>query len=353
METIVLGLSHKSAPIEIREKLSFPAKTLTQALLSLNEYPSIEENIILSTCNRVEIYASVSDTRKAAIDMQDFLSRFHKIETGLFRECLYSFSGQEALRHLFRVASSLDSMMVGETQIFGQLKDAFFYAKELSCAGKTLNRFFTEALKIGKLVRSQTQIGKGAVSISSAAIELAKEIFEDLKDKKVLIIGAGKIAELAAENLYSKGAKTVLVANRTFEKAKELAGLFGGTAVKFKDIFEYLEDTDILISSTSAPHFIIKEEHIKKIMEKNKDRRLFLIDLGLPRNIAPEVSKINGVYLYNIDNLNEICEANLKERLSEAKKAEALIEKHLERLFSPAVKPLKEEAFPTLQQAFL
>src|SRR3989338_2247551 len=181
METIVLGLSHKSAPIEIREKLSFPAKTLTQALLSLNEYPSIEENIILSTCNRVEIYASTRDAEKAIDDIEDFLSRFHKTEAGLFRECLYSFSGRDALRHLFRVASSLDSMMVGETQIFGQLKDAFFTALELSTTGKTLNRFFNEALKIGKLIRSQTQIGRGAVSISSAAIELAKEIFEDRK----------------------------------------------------------------------------------------------------------------------------------------------------------------------------
>ena len=342
-DMLITGLSHKSAPIEIREKLSFSAKTLNPALLSLNGYPSIEENIILSTCNRVEIYASVSDARKAVDDIRDFLSRFHKIETGFFKECLYSFSGPEALRHLFRVASSLDSMMVGETQIFGQLKDAFFTAQELSTTGKTLNRFFNEALKIGKLIRSQTQIGRGAVSISSAAIELAKEIFDNLKDKKVLIIGAGKIAELAAENLYSRGAKTILVANRTFEKAKELAKLFGGKAVKFKDIFEYIEDADILISSTSAPHFIIKEEHIKKIMGKNRDQRLFLIDLGLPRNIAPEVSKINGVYLYNIDSLNEICAANLKERLSEAKKAETLIEKHLERLSCPPRASLKED----------
>lgn len=344
-QTVILGLSHKSAPIEIREKLSFCAKTLKQALLSLNEYPSIDGNVILSTCNRVEIYASTPNTEKAINDIEGFLSRFHKIEAGIFRKCLYSFTGQEALRHLFRVASSLDSMMVGETQIFGQLKEAFFSAKELSCSGKTLDRFFTEALRIGKLVRSQTQIGKGAVSISSAAIELAKKIFKDLKDKKVLIIGAGKIAELATENLYSKGAKTVLVANRTFEKAKELAGLFGGTAVKLKDIFEYLEDTDILISSTSAPHFIIKEKHIKEIMEKNKGRRLFLIDLGLPRNIEPKVNEINGVYLYNIDDLNEICEANLKERLYEAKKAEVLIEKRLEHLFCRDTKPLKDDLF--------
>lgn len=325
----VIGLNHKSAPIEVRERVSFSCHNLLNALSLLKQREGIEENLILSTCNRVEIYASVSDAREGFECIERFISEFHRVEPEYFKKHLYSFCDIDALKHLFRVASSLDSMVVGETQISGQVRDAYTKAKEAKCAGNILGKIFTQAIRVGKKVRSQTQIGKGAVSVSSAALVLAKKLFGSLKDKKVLIIGAGKIAELAVKNLYPQGIQTVLVANRTFTKAKKLAYLFGGTAIKFKEIFQYLDSADILISSTSAPHFLITYKQMQEAMQSRNHRPLFLIDLGLPRNISPEVNEVENIRLYNLDDLTSVCDANLKERLCEAQKAEIIIDGHL------------------------
>lgn len=326
----VIGLNHKSAPIEVRERVSFSSQKLHDALIALKGYDAIEEALILSTCNRVELYIVTSDAQRSFPVVQDFISDFHKVEPRLFRNYLYVYDDKEALHHLFRVIASLDSMVIGETQIFGQVKDAHRRAREAKAAGKILSQTFEEAISVGKKVRAETQIGKGAVSISSVAIILAKKALLTLKDKKVLIIGAGKIAELAVKDLYSQGMKTVLVANRTFARARELAELFSGTAIKFKEIFHYLGSADILISSTSAPHFLITYEQMQEVMQSRNHRPLFLIDLGLPRNISPEVNEVENIHLYNLDDLTSVCDAHLKERLREASRAEQIINRHLE-----------------------
>lgn len=328
MHLQVFGINHKSAPIELRERVSFPQKKLIPALKALKSLDSLQECLILSTCNRMEIY-SAADKPQSASCIQEFICDFHKIEPSFLNKHFYLYHDTQAIEHLFRVSASLDSMVVGETQILGQVKTAYSQAREAQTVGHFLGRVFEEAIKTGKRVRAKTQIGKGAVSTSSAAIELTKGVFKNLKDKNVLIIGAGKIAELAAENLHAKGVKTVIVANRTFEKAKELAEVFKGRAVRFEDISRFLAESDIVISSTSAPHFILKEKQIREAMLQRDHRPLLLIDLGLPRNIPQEAGQIKNAHLYNLDHLSEVCEANLKERLSEAKKAQALIREQL------------------------
>ncbi len=332
MNLLVIGINHKSSPIEIRERISFSSKRLCEALSAIKGYEAIAEAVILSTCNRVELYLCVHRRDKGVLAAQDFLCNFHNVPAPTVLSHLYAYHQKEALRHLFRVAASLDSMVVGETQIFGQVKDAYRLSKEAAAAGRMLCKIFEEAIKVGKSVRSRTQIGSGAVSISSVAMALAKKALAALKDKNVLIIGAGKIAELAVKDLHSQGAQAVMVANRTFERAKELARLFGGTAINFKEISHALNSADIVISSTSAPHLILTYEHIHRAMRQRRHRPLFLIDLGLPRNISPEVTEVENTHLYNLDDLTSVCDANLKERLREAEKAEQIIESHLMRV---------------------
>jgi len=326
MRILVLGINHKTAPIGIREKVSFSAQRLSEALHKLKGCDGIQESLILSTCNRTEIYAAAKDASAGFDTLRSFLSSFHRIPVQEIKDYLYSFNDKEAVSHLFRVTASLDSMIVGETQIFGQVKEAYFKAREANTVGKGLNSLFEEAIRIGKKVRSETQIGKGAVSTSTAAIELSKKIFESLVDKRVLIIGAGKIGELTVKNLYSRGISAVLVANRTWQRAQELAAAFKGRAVKFENILEELKNSDIVISSTGANHFLIKYEDIQRLMRERDNSPLFLIDLGLPRNIDPLVNKIDNVYLYNIDDLAGVADANIKERQREAARAEEIIQ---------------------------
>jgi glutamyl-tRNA reductase len=291
----------------------------------LKSYEGIDEDLILSTCNRTEIYAVVRDSAEALESIKKFLSDFHNVDQNEISSYLYALTDKEAVNHLFRVVASLDSMIVGETQIFGQIKDAYFQARQCNTAGKCFIGIFEEAIKVGKRVRTETQIGKGAVSVTTAAIELSRKIFESLQDKRVLIIGAGKIGEMTVKNLYSRGVSTVIVANRTLVRAEELARIFCGQAIKFENIFEELRFCDIVISSTSAPHFIVNHEDIQRSMQERNNSPLFLIDLGLPRNIDPEINKIDNVYLYNIDDLASVADANLKDRHREAKKAEEII----------------------------
>jgi glutamyl-tRNA reductase len=322
---LVLGLNHKSAPIEIREKASFPEQGLGSALEALKKYEGIEEALVLSTCNRTEIYVTSRDRDRGLDCVWDFISRSIKMQEQEIRKYFYVLQNKAAIEHLFRVVSSLDSMIIGETQIFGQVKDAYSKSRQLNCLGRVLGGIFEEAIRVGKRVRSQTQIGKGAISTSTAAIELARKIFETLEDKKVLIIGAGKIGELTVKNLSSRGIKTVIVANRTLVKAQELARKFLGTVIKFEDIFDYMRSSDIIISSTSAPHFVITKNDVTAVMRARHNLPLFFIDLGLPRNIEPAVNEIENIYLYNIDDLAQVCDANIKERLNEARKAQHII----------------------------
>ena len=330
MHVQLLGLNHKSAPIGIREKVSFSDSRLDAALAELKNYQGIDEALILSTCNRTEIYVASPDIAKGLGCLWDFILRSTKIKDPEIRKYFYVLSNKAAIEHLFRVVSSLDSMIIGETQIFGQVKDAYFKSRQLNSLGRTLEGIFQEAIRVGKKVRTQTQIGKGAISTSTAAIELARKIFETLEDKKVLIIGAGKIGELTVKNLHSRGIKTVIVANRTLVKAQELARQFLGEAIKFEDIFDFIRTSDIIISSTSAPHFVITKNDVEKVMRLRNNSALFFIDLGLPRNIEPAVNGIENVYLYNIDDLSQVCDANFKERLNEARKAQQIIDSCLE-----------------------
>jgi glutamyl-tRNA reductase len=330
MNIQLLGLNHKSAPIEIREKASFSENKMEAALASLKEYKVIEECLILSTCNRTEIYVVSSDCDSGLGCLWDFISRSMGMAESEINKYFYILENKFAIEHLFRVAASLDSMIIGETQIFGQVKDAYFKARELNSLGRNLDAVFEEAIKVGKKVRAQTQIGKGAISTSTAAIELSRKIFESLEDKKVLIIGAGKIGELTVKNLSSRGIKTVIVANRTLIKAQELAERFCGEAIKFENIFDYMRLSDIIISSTSAPHFVITAADVAKVMRARNNAPLFLIDLGLPRNIEPSTNAIENVYLYNIDDLAQVCDANLSQRRSESQKAEKIVDSCVE-----------------------
>ena len=326
MNIIILGLNHKSAPIEVREKISFSGSRIDEALRDIRKCDGIEEALILSTCNRTEIYVASRDISRAMDCLWGFVQGSIKAQRNEIEKYFYILENKAAIAHLFKVASSLDSMIVGETQIFGQVKDAYFKAREHDCLGEVLDGIFEEAIRVGKKVRSQTQIGKGAISTSTAAIELARKIFETLEDKKVLIIGAGKIGELTVKNLGSRGIKTVIVANRTMIKAQELARRFMGAAIKFEDIFDCMCTSDIIISSTSAPHFVINKSQVKEVMRLRNNLPLFFIDLGLPRNIEPSVNDIENVYLYNIDDLVQVCDANIKGRLNEAGKAQKIID---------------------------
>ncbi|MFH1776700.1 MAG: glutamyl-tRNA reductase [Candidatus Omnitrophota bacterium] len=325
METLVLGLSHKTAPVELREKLSFSEQNLERALCALRQYPVLKENVILSTCNRVELYAVCVDIPRGRQILEKFFSDFHSVDLNILKPYFYFFSSDKTIEHLFRVVSSLDSMVVGETQIFSQVKNAFLKAKETNTAGKVLDNIFTRALSVGRKVRHTTGIGKGAVSVSTAAVGLVRHIFDTLEGKKILIIGAGKVSELTVKNLVSRGAATILVANHTFTSAHELANKFSGVAIRFDKITQYLAEVDIIISSTAAPQVIVHYKQILEIMQKRGPRPLFLIDLAVPRDIDAEVSKIDNVYLYNIDHLTRILDRNLKERMQEAQKAEQII----------------------------
>lgn len=325
MNFLILGLNHKSAPLQIREKVSFRPADIFNGLRFLQGYPYIKESLILSTCNRVELYALSENKEEGLKSLKEFLYIYHELKRLSLDEYFYVYENQEAIRHLFRVVSSLDSMMVGENQILYQVKQAYLSAQNCGSTGKFLSSIFQETLRVGKRIRTETNISKGVVSISSAAVELAKKILKDLSGKKILIIGAGKIGELTTKALADRGIELILVANRTYEKAIKLAKVFQGKAIQFSEINKILCEVDIVISSTSAPHYILRKKDIIPIINKRKDKFLFLIDLGVPRNIEQSISEIDNVYLYNIDDLHKISETNLQERLKEAYKAEEII----------------------------
>jgi glutamyl-tRNA reductase len=327
MNIFVLGLNHKTAPLSIREKISFHPQKLSQALLSLNNYPFIEENLILSTCNRVEIYVS-SNLEGCIESIKNFISDFHNLKDDL-NAYFYVYQGKDAIRHLFRVASSLDSLVIGENQILRQVKESYFRARDCEVVGRITSLLFEEAIKVGRIVRTETDIGKGAVSISTAAIELAKQVLYTLSAKKVLIVGVGKIGELTLKNLALRGVQTICVANRTYERAQGLAKVFGARAIKFDSLSDALEEVDIVISSSSAPHLLIKRSLVEKIMVK-RTSPLFFIDLGVPRNVEESIAQVENVYLYNIDDLIAVRERNLAKRLKEIKKVEGIIERQVD-----------------------
>jgi glutamyl-tRNA reductase len=329
MQIAVVGLSHKTAPVEVREKVAFPESDQPAALQRLLACPGVTEGMIMSTCNRVEVYAVGEGGGDLGGNLAGFLAGSHAFPTDVLRRHLYLHTGEEAVRHLMKVSSSLDSMVLGEAQILGQVKEAFERAQGAGATGRILNELMKKTYSAAKTVRTDTGIARSAVSISSSAVELARKIFNDLAGKTVMIIGAGEMSELAVRHLIAQGATEIMVANRTFERAVELAKTFNGSAIAWEELAHHLVMSDIVISSTGAPHFILTVEMMRQVIHQRKHRPMFLIDIAVPRDIDPKINDLDNVYLYDIDDLESVVEANLKERQKEAEKAEAIIQREV------------------------
>ncbi|MFC1779852.1 glutamyl-tRNA reductase [Thermodesulfobacteriota bacterium] len=329
MHIVIIGLSHKTAPVEIREKLAFAPTAMERPLRQMLELPTITEGLIVSTCNRVELCAVTKEPDAAIAELRRFLAEYHEVSPEEINENLFDYQGEEAIRHLFRVSSSLDSMVLGEPQILGQIKTAYGYAAEFKTAGLILNRFLHKAFSVAKRVRTETAIASNAVSVSFAAVELARKIFDRLDNKGVMIIGAGEMCELAARHFVANGISKVLVTNRTFERAEKLAAEFNGKAVPFDSFVDHLAEVDIIMTSTGAPNFILGKRQMEEVLKRRKNRPMFLIDIAVPRDIDPKVNDISNTYLYDVDDLQGVVQANLKERQKEAGKAEAIVEQEI------------------------
>ena len=329
MHIVIIGLSHKTAPVEIREKLAFAPTAMERPLRQMLELPSITEGLIVSTCNRVELCAVTKEPDAAIAELRRFLAEYHEVSPEEINENLFDYQGEEAIRHLFRVSSSLDSMVLGEPQILGQIKTAYGYAAEFKTAGLILNRFLHKAFSVAKRVRTETAIASNAVSVSFAAVELARKIFDRLDNKGVMIIGAGEMCELAARHFVANGISKVLVTNRTFERAEKMAAEFNGKAVPFDSFVDHLAEVDIIMTSTGAPNFILGKRQMEEVLKRRKNRPMFLIDIAVPRDIDPKVNDISNTYLYDVDDLQGVVQANLKERQKEAGKAEAIVEQEI------------------------
>ena len=345
MNFTLVGLSHKTAPVEIRERLAIPESALPRALEALRHYGSVREGLILSTCNRVEVFARGEPSSELEHSLHRFLADYHGLPFASIHPYLYHYREREAIRHLFRVTASLDSMVVGEPQILGQVKSAYAAAHAAGTASGLLEEVMSRALNVAKKIRHETGIGQSTVSISYAAVELARKIFGSLEAKTVLVIGAGEMSELAARHLMSSGAATLFLTNRSFDRTVELAALLGGRAVPFEELFETMSQADIVISSTAAPHFILQKSDGPRLMAKRKNRPMFFIDIAVPRDIDPELNKIDNIFLYDIDDLGQVVESNRRERQREADRGEELIEHEVDR-FLAHVRSL--EVVPTI-----
>lgn len=330
MELALIGVSHKTAPVEVRERLAFPSDKIRIALASLLEKTHAAEAMILSTCNRVEIVARGPDAKL----VRDFICEYHQIPVDSIAEHLYSYQNVEAIRHLFRVTSSLDSMMLGEPQILGQVKEAYRLAAEAGTIGSGLSPLLDRAFAVAKRVRSETGISQSAVSISFAAVELARKIFGNLTGKTVMIIGASKMGELAAKHLKRNGVASVMVTNRTFERAVEVAKIFEGAAIPFEHFSDHIDHADIVITSTGAPHFIITKPLAEQIIRNRRNKPVFFIDIAVPRDVDPAVNDLDNVFVYDIDDLQQVIDANMKERMKEAGRAEEIVDREVRSFYT-------------------
>ncbi|MCF6267408.1 MAG: glutamyl-tRNA reductase [Desulfuromusa sp.] len=343
MNIVIVGLSHKTAPVEIREKVAFPPSAMEAPLQQMLKLPSVSEAVIVSTCNRVELYVISRQPDAAIIELKQFLADFHNLKLETLQDHLYDFEGAAAIKHVLRVASSLDSMMIGEPQILGQIKSAYGYACEHKTVGLILNRFLNKAFSVAKRVRNETAIASNAVSVSFAAVELARKIFDSLENKTVMLIGAGEMCELAAKHFINNGVSKVLVTNRTFSRAEKLAEEFGGVAVSFDNFREQLHRVDIVLSSTGAPDYVLSAKKLKEVSKMRRYEPMFLIDIAVPRDIDPLANKLDSIYLYDVDDLQGVVQANLKGRQKEAAKAELIISEEVDQfclwLSSLEVKP--------------
>jgi glutamyl-tRNA reductase len=327
MSIVLVGLNHKTAPVAVRERLAFNDEACAEGLRALVDGDIVNEGLIVSTCNRVEVLASTNDHRIAGRErITDFLSQSRHLPQEVFSNHLYSLTDDAAVRHVFRVASSLDSMVVGEPQVLGQVRRAYSLAVEAGTAGRVLNRLVHQAFHVAKRVRSETGIAASAVSISYTAVELGRKVFGDLKDRTVLVVGAGEMAELSARHLVNAGVSRVLVSNRTRSAAEQLATQFGGEAVDFARLSAHLAEADIVICSTGASEFVITPALAREALERRRNRPAFFIDISVPRNIDPEVGRIPNLFIFDIDDLESVIASNIREREREAERAELIVE---------------------------
>ncbi|MFZ3131245.1 MAG: glutamyl-tRNA reductase [Desulfosporosinus sp.] len=329
MFPVAIGLNHRSAPVEIREIMSCHPSRMQEALKKLKNYPGLQGVVILSTCNRTEVYAATTDVEIGIYSIKKFLTNHHGIEENVLEQYLYAHTLYDAVRHLYRVASGLDSMVLGETEILGQVADAYQQACEAEVTNKAMNVLFQNALAVGKRVRTDTLIDQHPVSISYTAVELAKQQFGELQGKRILIMGAGEMSTLTVKHLVAAGANTVLVSNRSYEKAALLAKECSGQAVRFDDLDQYLQEVDIVISATASTHFMLRPERIQEIMKTRKERPMLLIDIAVPRDIHPDVGKIPYITLLDIDDLRGVVDRHHQEREIAAVNAEKIIEEEM------------------------
>ncbi|MEO8097007.1 MAG: glutamyl-tRNA reductase [Acidobacteriota bacterium] len=347
MKFLLTGLNHRTAPVEVRERIAFDERALPEALDKLKHRPGVLEGMILSTCNRVEISITADESADVQGAVEGFLADSRSVDRAWVTPYLYRYDGPEAIRHLFRVASSLDSMVVGEPQILGQLKTAYSVAKENGSISGFLDLLMTRAFNVAKRVRTETEIGQSAVSVSYAAVELAREIFGSLQGKRALVIGAGKMADSAARHLRRAGVSEILVTNRTRERAIAMAEDCGGRVIDYETFQEVVPSVDIVLASSGAPHYILTKDQMRAAIAKRRNQPMFLIDIAVPRNIDPAVNELDSVFLYDIDDLGKVVDSNLKGRIQVAKEAEDIIGEEVDRM----VARLKtREVAPTIVQ---
>lgn len=347
MNLWTVGLSHRTAPVELREKLALDAHTLPAACSRLAALPGVIEGFLVSTCNRVEAMALFEEGRDGHRDLLQFLREAGAGKMPPDEKFFYALHSRESIRHLFRVAASLDSMVVGEPQILGQLKAAYAMAREAGSLHGALDLVITRAFSVAKRVRTETGIGENAVSVSFAAVELARRIFGSLRGKRVLIVGAGKMSELAARHLHNAGAEHIFVTNRTHERAIELASIFRGQSFPYEDLARRLPEMDIVITSSGAPHYVITRDMMHAVMSARKHRPTFLIDIAVPRNIEPSVLSLDQVFLYDIDDLQKVVEENVKGRAAKADEAEQIVLEEVDKLL---LRLKAREVAPTIIQ---
>src|SRR5271167_4201276 len=331
MNLIVIGVNHQTAPVEVRERFAISEPRLPEAVKTLVSQPGIEEAMIVSTCNRVELIARASES---TADLHSCLNQLYGFDTQAYRKYLYEYRERDAVRHIFRVASSLDSMVVGEPQILGQVKEAYATARAVGAVNSQLDALYSRAFAVAKRVRTETAIAMSAVSIASVAVELAKKIFGNLEGKSVYLVGAGKMCELAARHLQAHGASRIYVGNRTFERAAALAKKFSGEPIAFEQLYDTVDRADIVITSTGAPHTIFRKEHGEKFLSRRKNRPMFFIDIAVPRDVDPEVNKLDGIFVYDIDDLQQVVSSHISDRRVEADRAEAIVQLEVEKFQS-------------------
>ena len=328
MNLVVIGVNHRTAPVEVREQFAIPESRLPEVVKDLASYPGVEEGMIVSTCNRVELLAR---TVNGTADLNGFMRQLYGFDPAQFGEHLYEYRERDAVRHVFRVASSLDSMVVGEPQILGQVKEAYATARAVGAVNSQLDALLTRAFAVAKRVRNETAVATSAVSVASVAVDLAKKIFGNLQGKSIYLVGAGKMCELSARHLLAHGAQQIYVANRTYDRAAALAKKFNGQAIPFEQLYETIPQADIVISSTGAPHAIFRKEHGERFLSRRRNRPMFFVDIAVPRDIDPEMNKLDGIFVYDIDDLQQVVSSHVADRRAEADRAEAIVQMEVDK----------------------